>query len=281
MERPVPEFHFPMDVKLRSNPLAEAWLEIRWKLTPSEAHPNLQRDPHFKFALGPFSESVKNEYGFIENLSASNIPEDVVPYVVRHRFRPKPNTWPLLQIGPGIAAVNFLRYGRWEDFEQAALYLQRKLVAAYQSEDLTTESVALYYRDIEPFSYSEGSVLEFLQTYLNTSVILPEHIPGGAGRQKYPSHSDLAFTYDLDFPKGQGTIRLSTGTRHGESLEPTNVIAQEVVIWQHEITSRGEDAPAISDEIQFRSWLNDAHTVIHEWFFSLIDGPLRAKYESE
>jgi hypothetical protein len=46
-----PKFHFPLEIKLESNPLIEAWLEIRWQLERDNIT-QLMRDPGFPFALG-------------------------------------------------------------------------------------------------------------------------------------------------------------------------------------------------------------------------------------
>lgn len=281
MERAEAGFHFPPDMQLHSNPLAEAWVEIRWQLVPLDGNPEFKIDPYFKFALGAFRQGISEIYSRIEDLPASHVPEEIAPYVVRHRFRSEPDGWPLVQIGPGVASVNFLQYDRWKTFEEAALYLKEQLVAAYRDTELITESVALRYRDTEPFSHSSDNFLEFIQNHLNTSVTLPSSIPGFAGRKHYPTHVDLNFTFDLNFPEGKGAIRISTGTKQKDSQNSNAPESEEVVIWQHEIVSKGDTAPAINDSAQFEAWLRDAHSVIHEWFFSLIDGPLLRKYQSD
>lgn len=270
-------FHFPTDINLKNPPLAEAWLDIRWQLESTVAGPQFMRDPNFPFALGAFFDSVKDQFGYREDLEASKAPQDMLPHVVRHRFRTSEKGWPLLQLGPGVASVNFTEPYTWMDFKKAALYLQSKLSDAYSESELVTKTITLRYRNTEPFNHSSHDLIAFLQENLNISMILPAYIPGPVGFTDLPTSANIVLTFNLSEPKGTGTLRLGTGTRKQDVLpsEPADV---EVLIWQLEVTVEGSDAPKIGSGDQFIIWLNSAHAIIHEWFFSLIDGPLFMKY---
>jgi uncharacterized protein (TIGR04255 family) len=273
-------FQFPTDINLEHPPLAEAWLDIRWQLEPSAGGPQFLRDPNFPFALGTFYESVKDRFSYREDLEASQAPQDMLPHVVRHRFRASKNEWPLLQLGPGVASVNFTEPYTWKDFEEAALYLQSKLSDAYSESELVTKTITLRYRNTEPFNYSSRNLLAFLQENLNTSLTLPAYIPGPTGFTDLPTSANIVLTFNLSEPKGTGTLRLAAGTRK-QGVLPSDLGEVEVVIWQLEVTSEGSNAPKIASEDQFISWLNSAHAILHEWFFSLIDGPLLARYKGK
>jgi uncharacterized protein (TIGR04255 family) len=273
------KFHFSREIKLESNPLLEAWLEIRWQLEPTNI-PNFSRDPNFPFALGVFFSNVKNEFGYREPLGPSHAPEDMLPYVVRYRFRPGKDEWPLLQLGPGVATVNFTEPYTWDHFEEKALYLRERLLDAYGKTELKPQLVVLRYRNGEPLEYGSNNLLDFFNEDLNTSITLPAHIPGFVSSVTWPTSANISFTFDLLEPKGTGTLRLGTGSR--QRIDKTNQeITEQMVIWQLEVASGGNDAPALTEEDEFAHWLTSAHAVIHEWFFSLIEGPLFRRYKGE
>jgi hypothetical protein len=56
-------------------------------------------DPGFQILLGRFYDKVSTDFPELENLPASNVPEQMMPSVVRHRFRKAKDAWPLIQLG--------------------------------------------------------------------------------------------------------------------------------------------------------------------------------------
>ena len=274
------KFHFPLEIKLESNPLLEAWLEIRWQLEPGVA-PGLKRDAGFPFALAAFYASVRDRFGYREDLDASHAPQGVLPYVVRHRFRSGENEWPLLQLGPGVGTVNFTSPYTWDDFKETALYLRRILLDAYTETELKTQTVTLRYRNGIPFEYHSSDLLSYLKHNLNTSIGLPVHIPGLGNSMTWPTGMNFVLSFDLSEPRGTGTLRFATAVRRQKSPESSQETESEMLIWQLEVESGGDDAPELSKEDEFAQWLISAHNVIHEWFFSLIQGPLYRLYRGE
>lgn len=272
------KFHFPLNIQLASSPLAEAWLDIRWELETGSS-PNIARDPRFPFALGKFYDSVKERFGYQRSLDANRAPIDMLPHVVRYQFRPSEEGWPLLQLGPGVASVNFTDPYTWEDFKDAALYLRSKLVEAYGVPEPNIEKVILKYRNVEPFDYNSENLLGFLRNNLNTSLSIPSHIPGETSSTNLPKRANIELAFDLVGPKGVGILQVSTGTKRQEKSGVEQLAEQEVVIWHLTVMSEGGSAPQISDEEQFSSWLDSAHSVTHEWFFALIEGSLFKKYK--
>ena len=75
------KLHYPPDIKLESNPLIEAWLEIRWELESSKDG-NLPVDPAYQYTLGALYSSVKDKYPIKESLPANQIPEGLAPSAV-------------------------------------------------------------------------------------------------------------------------------------------------------------------------------------------------------
>ena len=118
------DFKFPANIKLNNPPLVEAWLEIRWKLEQFGPAPGLLRDPAFPFALGILNSNIKNRFSFRTDLAASAAPQDMLPYVVRHKYRPEEDGWPIIQLGPGVATANFTSPYTWSDFRELSLFLR-------------------------------------------------------------------------------------------------------------------------------------------------------------
>ena len=272
-----PEPHFPPDISLARQPLLEAWLEIRWQLEPPEPAP-LRRDPNYPFALGSMYDLVKTRFPFREELEASRAPLEVLPNVVRHRFRPAENEWPVLQLGPGVATVNLVRPYSWKQLRESAEFLRSNLLAAYGNSLPPLDFCALRYRNAAPFEFTQSNVIDFVRSSLNSQIQLPAHVPGFAASTENPTSLLLVTTYDLAQPKGTGRIQLGTGKGRTPDAPPPSERADELVLWDIEITSGGVDVPDISDPVCFSQWLDDAHAVIHEWFFSLIDGAFLKEY---
>ena len=173
--------------------LLEAWLEIRWRLdqlTPG-APPQFSRDPRFAFALGAFRDAVQDGYGYVEDIDRTYGPTMMVPHSILYRFRPGDGLWPLLQLGMGIAAVNFVRPYSWRRFQDEAQYLRSKLVEAFGEPLLEADTVTLRYRNGFPFAYSTCNLLHRLDESLGVSISLPPQVPGSASRPPGPARSAI------------------------------------------------------------------------------------------
>jgi uncharacterized protein (TIGR04255 family) len=281
-ETPVSKFHFPADITLQERPLVEAWLELRWELeftgppqlASDPMHP-FRKDPFFPFALGTFYNQIKDRFGYKQDLPAAIAPDDALPYVVRHQFRVAEGEWPVLQLGPGVATVNFTHPYTWKIFEEEALYLRTQLIEAYSDTELVPNAAYLRYRNAIPCQYSSSNPLEFLRENLNTSISLPEHIPGRVSLSEFPSGVNISLNFKLTEPVATATLYIATGTKKTADDQE-----EEQIIFELRVASSEKDAPSFIDEREFSNWLNAAHAVIHEWFFSLIKGSLREAFES-
>lgn len=272
------QFHFPIEIEIKHNPLLEAWIEIKWELESSDI-PGFFLDKTFPFALGIFYTSVKDKYPFLEELDASKVPEGMLPNAPQYRFRSKESDWPLLQLGPGIATANFGSSYTWKEFKNVTLYLQQQLLAAYQSTKLKVNTIILHYRNSYPFEFTKGNLLNFLAENLNTQIKLPNHIPGNVSETENPITTMLAFNFRIADPRSVCTIKYGTGIHREDSsdkLEKT-----EVIIWEFELLAMKDQVPDFYDQDSFSNWLEKAHTVIHEWFFSTIDGKLLSEFSKE
>lgn len=274
------QFAFPQDISLQASPLIEAWLEIHWQLK-SGSPGDYERliDPGYPFALGVIYEKIKDLFAYKEELPTNKIPADMTPRMVRYRFRKEEGEWPLVQLGPGIATINFTKPYAWNEFKNKALYLRQNLEDAYNQPDFKLEKLILRYRNAFEFDFKENDLLEFLSTNLNLSLRTSNHIPGIISTNSWPSDINLRMSYDLQGSAGRGSLQFTTARRTkfdeiSEKNEPVPIVLLEL-----EIQSLEDSAAEINTMEGFEQWITSAHAIIHEWFFALIEGPLHNHFK--
>lgn len=267
------KFKYPPDIVISESPLLEAWLEIQWKLSDSGAQ-DFKMDPHYPFALGIFYSQVKNEFEYRQELPASKAPEFMLPHVPQHQFRPQKGGWPILQLGPGVATVNFTKPYTWNAFKEKALYLREKLLEAYKEGNFESQAIILRYRNSYPFNYSTNNVLDFLSKKFNISLSLPENIPSYVSAKPAPSSSIIRLRYEIEKPHGVGQIQIGTALRNVMDDTDTTASKEEILLWEIEVASIEENAIDIKNVDSYIEWLEASHAILHEWFFSIIEGDL-------
>src|SRR6266702_4375605 len=129
---------------LPNKPLAEAIFELRWDLPQSPINPAMHTDPNYKLLVGTLYDKVKDRFSFHESLPASALPEEIVNYIVQHRFRTESVTgWPIIQLGSGILTFNETQNYHWNTFEPNLNFAVGSLYEAYPSKNLNIKEVAL------------------------------------------------------------------------------------------------------------------------------------------
>lgn len=258
-----------MSTQLKNPPLIEALLEIKWNLRKLEG-PDTYTDPGFKIASGRLYDRINKRFPVITNLPAAAIPEEISAYTVRHQFRTEPNGWPLVQIGPGVATVNYTTPYSWKKFKDTIRAFVPQLVASYsgvisdqQPPVLQANSVLLRYINAVEWDWEESNALQYLLSNLHTTFQLPQELfdPGLTG---LPVDINLQVGYPITEPKGKMLLRFGTG-RVGQ----TNGL-----IWELIFVSVNDEAPSLTETDSFLSWVSTAHDIIEKWFFVLIKGEL-------
>lgn len=160
---------------LPSKPLVEALLEIKWELR-SQAPPSLGPvDPGYPYAVGRLFERVRKDYPFREELPVAQMPEGATPHLARFRFRKAAGGWPVVQIGPGVATVNFTETYTWDAFRAAVLGFVPHLRSVYDDVyPLKPTSVLLRYINAVELDYSKNDALKFLEEKMHVLLRLPE-----------------------------------------------------------------------------------------------------------
>ena len=270
--------------QLKRPPLVEVILELKWRMgAPAEAdqpnapltvasslRPELAVDPSYDLLLGKLFDRLSVTYPFHERLPSATIPAEMVPFLVQHRFRTGENTWPLVQLGPGIIALNDTERYTWSDFSQRALRILNILYDAHpRSSDIVVESILLKYIDAELFDYAANSVLDFLRQKLEVSFSLPDSLFQGTHTEAKPDGVNFQIVHPLFKPKGTAHLRFATGARYGE----------KAIVWETAVLSAGPDVPSMPQGAE--KWLEESHSLIHDWFFKLIEGELLRRYSQD
>ena len=272
-------FHYDENVTLPTNSLAEAWLELQWELEQTPI-PNLKRDPNFDIALGAFYRNIKERYVRRKNLDAAQVPQDMTPHIVRYQFQQGDEELPVLQLGPGIASVNFTKGYTWDAFKAEALFLREQLMQAYDQE-LTPKVFILRYRNLLPFLYTSNNLVDYLRDNLNITMKWPEYIPGDAGKSTAPATFNFSTSFILKNNLGVGKVTIGTGIHSTPNRNKPDAGATEILIVDLEVGSKENNPPSLVNAVEFEAWLINVHRVIHDWYLALIDGVLFQQFKGE
>lgn len=258
-----------MGLQLRQPPLIEALVQLKWKL--EEVPPHMPLDPAYPLFVGFFYEKVKEHYPFKETLPASQIPDHLTPHVVKYRFRKSKDSWPLVQVGPGIAALNFTENYNWNIFFKSAKDFFPKLLNAYEAGGEIGKpnfsEILLRYINAVEFGYLRNNIIEYLASKLNVDIQLPGEIINSPNRNGIPSSLRLEITVPIKKPLGSVSLLFASGTKH----------EKPAVVWELNIRSAAENVP--QDKDAFRSWITEAHEFAESCFFALINGELTKQFQ--
>jgi uncharacterized protein (TIGR04255 family) len=253
--------------ELKNKPLVEAIFEVRWALMQKQ--PGIKIDQHYKILLGRLYDKVSDDYPVHEQLDSAQIPDEIMGHTVQHRFRVGKDEWPLMQIGPGIMTINDTRKYTWPDFKQRSSIAFSKLCEFYpKKEDFKIESLLLRYIDAVDFDPNSNNILDFLKEKMRVDISLPTKLFGD-GISQIPSLFNWNVSFKCDVPKGIVSLHFATGRREGRSA----------LIWETLVQSNGIDLPSMPHE--FEIWIESAHKITHDWFFTLIEGELERRFTGE
>jgi uncharacterized protein (TIGR04255 family) len=252
--------------KLTHPPLVEAILEIRWRL--QEQAPGVAVDPKYKLLVGRLYDRLNRDYPFHEPLPTASMPDEMLGYVVQHRFRAAEGAWPLVQVGPGLVTLNDTQNYTWKAFEVRSRQLMDALFSAYPDAGaaLRVGSLQLRYIDAIPFDFERADVFQFLADNLKTTLAFSPALFTGVPVKAAPKGLNAAFEFSTENPVGALRVRLARGKRQDADA----LILEMVLI--------SEDADALEMPAGFSAWLDAAHNVIHDTFFKMIEGRLEEQF---
>jgi len=255
------------DIVLKNKPLIEAILDFRWKLPQKTG--DIYWDPNYKLLVGKLYSSIESMYPNAQQLPAVSLPEEMASYVVQHQFRQEDGGWPLVQIGPGVLTLNDTEKYVWSDFEKRIRNLLNAFFSAYPNSEsaLSTESIMLRYIDAIDFNFKDENVFEFLKSKLKTTINIYPKLFDGDNVRKLPVGLDFRYFFESNKPAGIIQHRFTRGQKD----------ERDALIWETLIQSSKKNAPESKDQIL--NWVNEAHNLSRDWFFKMIEGDLRKRFE--
>jgi uncharacterized protein (TIGR04255 family) len=254
--------------QLADPPLAEAIVEFRWRLKSLSGDPQDVIDPGYPLSVGLMLDKVHDRFPVVEELPIAAVPDQMTPYVVRHRFRAAPGAWPCVQLGPGVATVNFVTDYTWERFRENILYFVPILVETYRraGQPLDATGVTLRYVNSVALDPDATDVVDYVRSRLNLGISLPQTIERSRYRRGAPEGVVLRLGLPLATPDAIGYIQIGSGKRK----------SAPALVWDLSVIAAASRAPALDE--RFAGWLDQAHEVMEEWFFALIAGELEARF---
>ncbi len=251
---------------LKNKPLIEAIFEVKWQLI--EQGEGLRIDPHYKILIGSLYSKFKEEYPYHEMLPTASIPDNMADYVIQHRFRKGKNEWPLIQVGPGILAVNDTEGYIWEDFEKKVMNAVKILFEVYpEREKLEINSLLLRYIDAVEFNFESYNIFDFLSQRMKTGITVYPKLFKDTKVEPLPSSFDWRLSFPSKKPEGTIHLRFTRGKKENT----------DALIWETMVQSTNNELLPIPEKIT--DWLNNAHDLTDDWFFKLIEGELERRFE--
>ncbi len=255
--------------KLNNAPLVEAILEVRWRLVGTPNTPDMAVDPNYKLIVGRLYEKLRSTYPLHEPLPTASMPDEMMAYVVQHRFRIDENKWPVVQIGPGVITLNDTHSYEWNNFRDQGCQLLTHLFEIYSTntrKPLDIIGLQLRYIDAIPFDFENENVSKFLDENLKINFSIPESLFQDVKVNSTPKGMNAIFEFESYEPKGIVRFRFGRGTHSGENA----------IIWETVVQSDDKSIPKLPENLS--EWLNNAHDITHKLFFKLIEGPLHERF---
>ncbi|MCA9171597.1 MAG: TIGR04255 family protein [Planctomycetales bacterium] len=256
-----------MSRELKNKPLVEAILEVRWDVAMSNEFP---QDPTLRLLLGVYYEKIRGEFPYYEQLPTTAIPDAIATGVVQHRFRTAPDSWPLIQLGPGILTFNSTSDYSWPTFRPQACQALGKFVSSFPNHAaLKFNRLALRYIDSVEFDHTQNDAYQFLREKMKVEISLPDELFAGHVVQKRPSGFTWESTFASSDPDGQIHLRFASGQNR----------ERPAIIW--DTTFESTDEPIVRCAMftdEFGSWIDGAHNLVNDCFFKLIEGDLERQF---
>jgi uncharacterized protein (TIGR04255 family) len=254
----------PKPHELTKKPLVEAIFEVRWELRPGPGGDAV--DPGFQVLLGRFYDRMSADFPELQSLPIAQIPEAMVPNMVRHRLRASRDGWPLIQLGPGVLSVNDTEGYAWKTFRPLLRRCVEALFGAYPVKiaPLSLVQATLRYVDAVALDAlgNQENILSFLRNHLHTKISVEPLLFGDPSVAENPVGLHLRLNYPLTKPQGLGVISFGTGMKE-------NVPS---VTWENMVVSKDAHVPKTAEA--FDEWLAEAHELTDRWFFALCRGRL-------
>lgn len=234
--------------KLPKAPLQEAIFEVRWSLDidPSSKQ---QIDTGFSLAQGKLQEIVRKEFPHYVRKIPHGIPDQMFQYKIINQYWTKVETWPVLQLGPGLFTVNETELN-YDWTKKYSILIDKSLDWVYKAYDgkIKINFASLRYIDsVKPKDYGfENKWAEFIKEHFNFSFVNSFNPRGTLNGIRFDQYFELEDKSSLHISMNSGKYRKSD---------------EDALIWQTAVTKSTE-----FEKNSLISWVNNAHSTTSDLF---------------
>lgn len=245
--------------KLPNAPLEEVIFEVRWLLQPSEETGQMH-DAGFELASGKLNSIVEEILPFYKRIVPMGVPEQFLHYRAVHQYWTAENTWPVVQLGPGIFTVNSTEL--WYDWENNFYpFLQKAIQWLEQSykNSLQFAFASLRYIDtinVNKYGGIKNGWQEFIEKHFNFSY---SNSFNTRGSQKQIQINQVFELEDQSLLQ----IQMSDGSKNNEPA----LIWQTAILKKQQFTNK-----------QLINWADEAHTITHQLFQEMLKPEIYASF---
>lgn len=241
--------------KLKNAPLQEVIFELFWKLPLDES--GFPYDPGIDRALGKFETNIIEQFPRYKRTIPEGLNLRVYPKPI-HQYWKGELTWPVIQIGPGILAVNDtdVNYS-WKGNFQANVKMATEALQNSYAAGLQLERVKLQY--IDAVEYNPDTPRDFIARNMNTDLQNLYKVPGSARGVNISQSFSLQHESLL-------LLNIQTG-KHNKTGNPA-------IIWITAVERMGNfDFRDLSD------WLEYAHEITSDTFVNMLNPEFYAGFD--
>ena len=251
--------------KFKNPPIIEAIFELRWNIRENGEPLIKLIDKKFKFFPGRFFDRIKKKYPEVEVLPNSTMPDDLNEFLPRFRIRTQQNSYPLIQIGPGVITINFDKNFTQELFFNTCMDVLNVLFEILPN--IVLNEVILHYIDGFKFDYEKENAFDYLEESLSTHFRFNLDLFENSKIKSLPVKFHLESNFHVEEPPGYFMCQFRSGRKR---LDKEKIIVMDTIF-----RSFGKNLPEIE---KLDDWLYDADNIIHDWFLKMID-KIKYKYE--
>lgn len=152
--------------KLPNAPLIEVVFELRWNINSKTELID------FQYLHGDLYSLIKDSFPVRENLVPPDIPFEALQTIPVFRYRKDYNSYPLIQIGPGVISFNTNDdVYVWEDFKDNVNLLIDNINKIYPKFETLNKTASLVYIDFFKIDKSKFNSLEFINHNFNINIV--------------------------------------------------------------------------------------------------------------
>ena len=235
--------HIP---KLPKAPLQEVIFELYWNMQYTEH--GLKFDPGFDIAQGAFANLIEQEFPIRKKTLPDGVSDHLIYPNPVHRFWKGENTWPVVQIGPGILTVNDTEKNyHWADSFFPLIQSSVKHVLKAYKEKISFNKISLRY--IDAVELPSEDLLNFVNSNFQVQINSNFKEPGALNAISINQSFKLADDSLL-------SISISNGLKNN---------GKPALIWQSIVQKENNFT-----EEEVLNWTNNNHSIISDLFKKII-----------